>query len=123
MNLNKKSLMVFVALCLISVPTIVYASIPIWGNVQHVTVQYSLVLATPTLSGSTVTLTATLTNNGVPVPNAQVQFFHSTTTGVVTGANTTALATVVTNSLGVASWNQPEASNGLYHYIPYYSAP
>lgn len=123
MKLNKKALLLFLPLCLLSMSTIVYASIPIWGNMQTVNVQYSLVLATPTLSGSTVTLTATLTNNGIPVPNAQVQFFHCAVDKSVTGANLTALSTVVTNAQGIASWNQPEATNGIYRYIPFYLAP
>lgn len=113
----------FFPLLLISTSAIAYGAITIVSNVQTVTISYLLTLSEPSLSGSTVTMVATLTNGVTPVSNAQVAFFHCDASGARAGENTTALNTIVTNGLGEASLTYMESSNAVYHYVAVYVAP
>ncbi len=113
---DKRLLLAIIPLLLISTTTIAYAMITIYSPVRKVDIQYQLALTT-SLSGSITTLTATLTNVGAPVANVPIKFYHCDSAGIHTGGNATALATVQTNTSGIAVWNQGETSNGIYYYI------
>jgi hypothetical protein len=123
MRLNKRLLMAFIPLCILSTAVMVYAaSFLIQSPVVTVTIDYYVSLEA-NVSGSTVILTATLTNKTVPIQFASLKFYHTDTSGSHTGSNATELATVVTNSIGVAVWNAVEGSNGVYHYRAEWTTP
>jgi len=123
LHITKGLLALIIPLCLASTIIVAYGAFTISSPVVTVTVNYILALPQPGVSGSVVTLTATLTLNGAPISGGLVSFWHCTTTGDHSAApNSTSLATIATNGSGVAVWNQAETGPGVYHYIAHYVA-
>jgi len=123
MYVNRKALLVFLPLCLLASSTIAFGAITILSNVVTVNINYLLTLSVPSLSGSTVTMKATVTNGILPVQNANIAFFHCDSLGGRYGVNATALNTIVSNQLGEAVLTYVEPTNGVYHYVAIYVAP
>ncbi len=82
------------------------------SNQVHVDVQYSVTLESVSVVDSSITLKATVTNNGLPVRAGLTVDFYSS----VDGGAMTYFTTQYTDDLGVAQAIYAVTSNGAYDF-------
>lgn len=91
------------------------------SNRTDTNVTYALTMVSSS-SGSSITLTATLTKAGVPLANTPISFYRSAVDLTHTGINSTVLSTVLTDATGKATYNDITTTPGLYHHVAEYTA-
>ena len=118
-NSKKKLLRVVILLCAAAaITTVTCGMIFVKSNSIHVDMQYSTVLSS-TVTDSEVTLTATVTNGGVPVEGYNVDFYISTDSG----ANYDCFASQNTDSSGIAQVAYTATTNGAYDFFATATVP
>ena len=101
-------------LALISTTTVVYAAYTIWSNrTDVITVGNVLTLTSEKTGVDTITLTATLTNNAVPVKDASIHFYRCDSTLVT--LEDLGLGTL-TDGSGVSTLVYTILVNGEYYF-------
>ncbi len=115
--MNKKTIFIAAALILLMV-TGVKASFWIYSNIVHVDYAYTFTLMQEHTMSS-VTLTATLTYNTLPLNGALVSFFLTNSSG---GAEQP-IGTAYTNTNGIATYVYAVPGNGSYYFKAGYQSP
>lgn len=109
---RKPLLVVVLLLCVAGSSFVAYSMFWVSSNVVHVDMQYAVNLSASSIAGSTITLSATVTNNGSPVtPGIGVDFYYS-----LNGGNWTYFATQYTGAGGVAQATYLVTANGGYDF-------
>ena len=117
---SRKSLLVAVLLlCIAASGLVAYSYLFVTSNVEHVDMQYAAALSS-SVTDSTVTLDAAVTNNGSPVRAGITVDFYLSIDG---GANWTPLGSQQTDSGGIARAVYAATYNGGYDFKAVVTVP
>jgi hypothetical protein len=109
---SKKALLIAVlSLCIVASGYVAYSYLFVSSNVVSVNMQYSVALSS-SVTDSTVTLTATVTNGGSPVRAGIVVDFYAS----IDGAPSSYFATALTDANGLAQTTYAVLYNGGYDF-------